>query len=323
MGRSFSKPKANLDVIEPEKHSLALLLLKYAIVLSGVFLLEITPITAIFGMLLGIVLWLSLIVNAMLVHIAFTAFYPGSSRFRLLIPLTVYSALLIGIAITRAMVIERAHAYEAANNLSEPVWPETDLVFEDILDWALIRSVALLSPKRRVFDKQYRLVVQEASPLQSCFNPDAIRSRGARDTLGPLEQIGGSSLHCVDRVEATINGPSVHLSQNRSINLFGLEDQQNAAYDISAVDENGQYRKIGQFRSGKLGLPPFTIIYSAGCLPKFGPGSLACGIASLPSSTPIYFGADGDAQAARTTWEPQSQTRARALVKMLNGKSAP
>ena len=139
------------------KHNLIGLLLKYALFLFCMFLFISFPVTAILSWMFGGPLWPSLVVNAMLIHIALTAFYPGSSSLRLLIPITVYAASQVGIAMTRATVIERAHIYESANHLSEPVLPETDLVFGDTPDWALVRDVALLSPKRRVFEKGHRL----------------------------------------------------------------------------------------------------------------------------------------------------------------------
>ena len=305
---------------EKIKHSLFKLLLKYFTLIFIVFFLQIVPLVGIIAMMFGGMLWLSVILNIMLIHVAITAFYPGSNRFRLLIPLTVYAVWQVGIAVTRATVIERVHVYEASNRLPKPVPLETDIVFEDY-DWQFINDVALLSPRRRIFNKQYLLVLQEVPSSQSSSKFDcrnSARLRGADYSFGPVERKGISTSYCIDSTKSTISKSSVHIIQNKARKYFSLEGDFNVSFAVFVFDGSGQQRKIGDFRSGTLEFPSFSTFFTAGCFPNLGSNGFICGTSFYPFSNSIYFGADREKQLSDTI-----ATRAKAFVQMLDGESAP
>ena len=121
------------------------------------------PVTGIFVMMLGAgaPLWISLVVNAMLLHVGLSAFSAGNSRWRLLLPILAYGAYFGAIAAVRHDGIQQIEHYERGSELSEVVSADTPLVFEDRGDRPLAAAVMRLSTKHTIFVGIFRLVIKE------------------------------------------------------------------------------------------------------------------------------------------------------------------
>ncbi|HUB12983.1 MAG TPA: hypothetical protein VMB34_13600 [Acetobacteraceae bacterium] len=297
----------------PSKPALGLvaLICRYLLVAAALFLVQVPAIPGFFIMLLGGPVWASIVVNLMMLHVGLSAFAPGRSRYRLLVPAAAYLAWFIGIAVVNWTTVQRVRSYDAENRLSEQVPPDADLVFDHGYD-RLIPYVMRLSPDRGIFVGPHRLVIDKVARTR--FGSDCTaggkRLPWGEWSFGPRNSDMAAVLDCINT--------RLDLGPHPGIRISRIEpgDWSNVAYSIGIEDASGTTRPIGYFRSGRTTILTYWPLFWAGCVLDDANSAWRCSV-RLFSQRFLYYGADRP-----PPWpagiDPVSQFRAKALVTLVD-----
>lgn len=283
----------------------------YLIAASVVYAAEVFPYTGIFLMFIFGAFWVSVILNVMLLHLAFAAATKDIPRTWLFVPLVAYGAWF-GFYTANAIPIDRKiKLFEAENRIDSEIPADLDLVFDDDarLFAISVKEIVVGGP---VFVGDHEIAFTNGDP-EACMDKSFRNNFNYWRTPVPDYDDNGC---IVFRRAAT---PLRSLRFRQTVHVpYGSQGNEQTVYSIELDDGNSTARSIGRFGFGTIQKMSPWPLYLVGCALDSSKPSWAC--FHGPLTRTIHYGVssqpanDGDLT-QDSNW---NDYRATALATLLN-----
>jgi hypothetical protein len=243
----------------------------YAIAIVVVLALEWFPLTGVVLMMLLGPLWVSLLVNAMLIHLGVAALRGQISRTWLTAPIAVYGAWIVWVAQANVRAQATMRALEASNVVTEPVAQDADLLFEKDDEFAA--AVKKFVRGGRVFAGLHEIQVITAD---NCIHVPNVG--GGERFYGYFRATPDYEDRRSCAITRFATPPNEGIRFRKVVSLAWSETGERTQYEISRVAPDGGESIIGHFSYGYVSAPSFWPLFWMGCYLNSSGPSWACGV---------------------------------------------
>jgi hypothetical protein len=279
------------------------ILLSYLAVAAAVYVAQLLPVPGVFLTMMLAGLWISIILNLMLLHLARSAITRDIPRAWLLLPVLVYGAFGGFQVVQHLQASRELNELESANHIDGPVARSLDLMFEKGDRFAFSARKFILSGQVFAGDSEIQAIPTQQAPSSDCG--------GGGDPK--TSDVDAPNACAVSRAGS---GPHAGLRFHQRVDTgYSPTAGQRTDYAIESVDDDGVSKPVGRFGFGVVAtISPWPFFWLRCALDDHDAGAWRCGFRPITQETHYGVSAQPSGPPGARDWDA---VRAQALGALL------
>lgn len=293
------------------------ILSSYLLLAAVVYAAQLFTIPGIYLMFMGAALWVSLILNAMLLHMAMAAATGTIARSWLLLPGIVYGTWAAFAGVHEIYLAHKIHKLEALNHLDAAIPGDLDLLFDPAPGNSTQKDYLAIEFKKyavggRVFLGDYELQILQAEEKAALRCVERVNREIGERNYGTFRASPGYDTpgNCLVARHSPGSRSGLHLRRIAD-DATDRGKYDSAAYSIEVVSSDSTSNRIGYFGYGQTRTISSWPLFRLGCALNSGRAEWQCFLTPIPRFA--HYGVIRQPRPLET-----GEVRAKALAELLD-----